>query len=58
MTKYEVTIDIGYSEKTFTFDDYDSVQNLIGYMVEGSDSVRLSIRKVKTEREAVDENDN
>lgn len=58
MTKYEVTIDIGYSEKTFTFDDYDSVQNLIGYMVEGSDIVRLSIRKVKTEREAVDENDN
>ncbi len=36
--------------KIFTFYNYDDVQNLIGYMVEGSDFVSIDIK-----REAINE---
>lgn len=36
--------------KLFTFYNYDDVQNLIGYMVEGSDFVSIDIK-----REAINE---
>lgn len=31
--------------KKFVFDNYDDVQNLIGYMVDGSDSLEITIGK-------------
>lgn len=31
--------------KKFVFDNYDDVQNLIGYMVDGSDSLEITIEK-------------
>lgn len=31
--------------KKFVFDNYDDVQNLIGYMVDGSDSLEIEIEK-------------
>lgn len=31
--------------KIFTFYNYDDVQNLIGYMVEGSDFISIDIKK-------------
>lgn len=36
--------------KMFVFNDYDSVQNLIGYMMEGTTFLSLDIKK-----EAIDE---
>lgn len=36
--------------KMFVFDNYDSVQNLIGYMMEGTTFLSLDIKK-----EAIDE---
>ena len=53
MTEYRVSLyraDLNYLEKTqdFSFEDYDSVQNLIGYMTEGSDDVLIRIRKEET----------
>lgn len=42
---YEVTIQAGSGTKTFTYDDYDSVQNLIGYMVEGNDFTQFEIQR-------------
>lgn len=31
--------------KKFVFDNYDDLQNLIGYMVDGSDSLEIAIEK-------------
>lgn len=31
--------------KKFVFDNYDDVQNLIGYMVDGSDALEIEIEK-------------
>lgn len=33
----------------FHMKDYDAVQNLIGYMVEGSERIRIEIKKVEEE---------
>lgn len=38
-------------ERTFTFDDYDDAQNLIGYLVHGSNgSVKVEIEAIKEEK--------
>ncbi len=42
---YKIKLKVGYAEHSFTYTDYDSVQNLIGYMVEGSDRIELVIDK-------------
>lgn len=56
MTRYNISLyraDLNYLERTqdFSFEDYDSLQNLIGYMTEGSDDILIRIRK----EEAYDE---
>lgn len=56
MTRYSISLyraDLNYLERTqdFSFEDYDSLQNLIGYMTEGSDDILIRIRK----EEAYDE---
>lgn len=56
MTEYRISLyraDLNYLERTqdFSFEDYDSLQNLIGYMTEGSDDILIRIRK----EEAYDE---
>lgn len=38
--KYEID-----SQKAFRFEDYDSAQNLIGYVSEGNDDVLIRIEK-------------
>ena len=47
--KYEYTVYLqdaeGNTMKSFTYDDYDSVQNLLGYMVEGSTYLKVVISK-------------
>ena len=35
--------------KTFVFDNYDSVQNLIGYMMEGTNFISIDISKKEEE---------
>ena len=35
----------GSIAKKFVFDNYDDLQNLIGYMVDGSDSLEIAIEK-------------
>lgn len=47
--KYRVILKISYTELEFEYDDYDSVQNFIGYMVEGSDDISVRICKIKPE---------
>ena len=47
--KYKFTVYLkGYNGETtarFEFDNYDDVQNLIGYMIDGSTSIDIKIYK-------------
>ena len=46
--KYKWTVyikEVDKYVKMFVFDNYDSVQNLIGYMMEGTDFISIDISK-------------
>ena len=43
--KYNVGLNFKGERIWFTFDDYDDVQNLIGYMVAGARTVDITIFK-------------
>jgi len=48
---YEITLKVGYNEIPLAYDNYDDVQNLIGYLILGTGEIAIEFeaRYVKKE---------